>query len=101
MSVTEEAGTVQSSVAATTAATAAHDDAYQGATAVVVQGLRKSYGATVAVAGISFAVGRGEVFGLLGPNGAGKTTTIEILEGLRQADAGRVAVCGLDPATAG
>ncbi len=69
--------------------------------AVVVEGLRKSYGATVAVDGISFSVGRGEVFGLLGPNGAGKTTTVEIVEGLRRADAGRVAVCGLDPATAG
>lgn len=72
-----------------------------GADAVVVEGLRKAYGATVAVDDISFAVGRGEVFGLLGPNGAGKTTTVEIVEGLRRADAGRVAVCGLDPATAG
>src|SRR5438477_2831495 len=39
----------------------------------------------------------GEVFGLLGPNGAGKTTTVEILEGLRDPDGGRVSVCGLDP----
>src|SRR6267142_7016139 len=38
------------------------------------------------------------VFGLLGPNGAGKTSTIEILEGLRNADGGTAAVCGLDPA---
>jgi ABC-2 type transport system ATP-binding protein len=68
---------------------------------VVAEGLRTSYGAIVAVDGISFTVRRGEVFGLLGPNGAGKTTTIEILEGLRQADAGRVAVCGLDPITSG
>ena len=39
----------------------------------------------------------GEVFGLLGPNGAGKTSTIEIMEGLRTPDSGRVSVCGLDP----
>src|SRR5207248_1510242 len=101
MSATEEAGTVQSSVTVTAAATAAHDASYQGVHAVVLEGVRKAYGATVAVDGIGFTVGRGEVFGLLGPNGAGKTTTIEILEGLRQADAARVAVCGLDPAAAG
>lgn len=54
----------------------------------VVQ-LAKRYGAVTAVDGVSFRVGRGEVFGLLGPNGAGKTTTLEILVGLRQADSGR------------
>src|SRR5438034_6354498 len=79
----------------------APNGADSGAAAIVVEGLRKAYGATVAVDGISFTVGRGEVFGLLGPNGAGKTTTIEILEGLRQADTGRVAVRGLDPTAAG
>jgi ABC-type multidrug transport system, ATPase component len=52
---------------------------------------------TKAVDGISFTVRPGEVFGLLGPNGAGKTTTIEILEGLRNRDAGEVKVLGLDP----
>src|SRR5438552_7591280 len=78
----------------------APNGADSGAAAIAVEGLCKTYGTTVAVDGISFTVGRGEVFGLLGPNGAGKTTTIEILEGLRQADAGRVAVCGLDPAAA-
>ncbi len=46
---------------------------------------------------LEFDVQEGEVFGLLGPNGAGKTTTVEILEGLRTADSGRVQVCGLDP----
>ncbi len=45
-------------------------------TALAVHDLRKSYGAVEAVAGISFTVEEGEVFGLLGPNGAGKTTTV-------------------------
>jgi ABC-2 type transport system ATP-binding protein len=64
--------------------------------AIEVQGLRKSYGSLVAVDGISFTVREREIFGLLGPNGAGKTTTVEILEGLRQADAGTVMVAGVD-----
>ena len=64
---------------------------------IEVEELRKSYGSVEAVCGISFQIARGEVFGLLGPNGAGKTTTIEILEGLRSRDGGRVSVCGLDP----
>jgi ABC-2 type transport system ATP-binding protein len=70
-------------------------------TAIVVDGLRKSYGAIEAVRGISFNVEEGEVFGLLGPNGAGKTTTIEILEGYRARDAGNVTVLGVDPHSGG
>jgi len=65
--------------------------------AVVVEDLRKSYGATRAVAGVSFTVRYGEIFSLLGPNGAGKTTVLEILEGYRQADEGKVVVAGFDP----
>lgn len=65
--------------------------------AILVRGLRKSYGAVEAVRGIDFEVASGEVFGLLGPNGAGKTTTIEILEGIRQRTAGEVRVLGFDP----
>jgi ABC-2 type transport system ATP-binding protein len=65
--------------------------------AVAVAGLRKSYGAVAAVRGISFTVARGEIFALLGPNGAGKTTTLEILEGFRARDAGRIDVLGFDP----
>ena len=65
--------------------------------AVSVAGLRKSYGAVRAVRGVSFTVERGEIFALLGPNGAGKTTTLEILEGFRTRDDGRVEVLGADP----
>ncbi len=65
---------------------------------VEVEGLSKRYGDRVVVRDVSFVVGPGEVFGLLGPNGAGKTTTLEILEGFRNASAGRVRVLGFDPA---
>ncbi len=68
---------------------------------VQVENLVKRYGEVQALRGVSFEVAEGEVFGLLGPNGAGKTTTIEILEGLRTPDAGRVSVCGLDPQRTG
>jgi ABC-2 type transport system ATP-binding protein len=62
-----------------------------------VENLEKRYEEVHAVRGVSFSVAEGEVFGLLGPNGAGKTSTIEVLEGLRVPDGGRVSVCGLDP----
>jgi ABC-2 type transport system ATP-binding protein len=61
-----------------------------------VDGLRKTYGETRAVDGVSFEVRPGTVFGLLGPNGAGKTTTVEVLEGLRTPDSGEVRVLGVD-----
>jgi ABC-2 type transport system ATP-binding protein len=69
-----------------------------GPAAIEVAGLRKGYGGREAVRGIDFTVIRGEVFSLLGPNGAGKTTTIEVLEGYRARDGGRVRVLGEDPA---
>ena len=69
--------------------------------AIRVHELEKSYGQVRAVKGISFEVGRGEVFGLLGPNGAGKTTTVEILEGYRSRSGGEVSVLGHDPERAG
>ncbi len=64
--------------------------------AIEVKNLKKYYQETQAVDGISFSVESGEIFGLLGPNGAGKTTTIEIIEGMREPDAGEVRVLGLD-----
>src|SRR3981189_1049821 len=64
---------------------------------IEVENLTKRYGDVEALRGVSFSVSEGEVFGLLGPNGAGKTSTVEIMEGLRTSDSGRVSVCGLDP----
>jgi len=65
---------------------------------VEIDDLQKSYGSKKAVRGVSLTVEEGQIFALLGPNGAGKTTTLEILEGFRQRDAGRVSVLGFDPA---
>ncbi|MFP4484425.1 MAG: ABC transporter ATP-binding protein [Spirochaetaceae bacterium] len=65
--------------------------------AVEVRELRKRYGETVAVDGLSFSVARGSIYGLLGPNGAGKTTTLECIEGLRSPDSGTISVMGIDP----
>jgi ABC-2 type transport system ATP-binding protein len=62
---------------------------------ISVRDVRKNYGELRAVDGVSFEVAPGEFFGILGPNGAGKTTTLEIMEGLREADAGQVTVLGL------
>src|SRR5579862_4634942 len=64
---------------------------------IQVSNVRKTYGATVAVDDVSFAVNDGEIFGLIGPNGAGKTTTMECIEGLRKPDGGTISVLGLDP----
>src|SRR5207248_2158519 len=67
-------------------------------TAVLVDDLVVRFDELVAVAGVSFAVTPGEVFGLLGPNGAGKTTTIRVLTTLLPATAGRALVAGHDVA---
>lgn len=57
--------------------------------------LKKSFGKTVAVDGISFEINPHEVFGLLGPNGAGKTTTVNMTVGLLKPDSGEVELSGL------
>jgi ABC-2 type transport system ATP-binding protein len=67
---------------------------------IVAEQLTKRFGAELAVAGVSFQVGRGEVVGLLGPNGAGKTTTLRILAGVFPPTTGRALVDGHDIARA-
>ncbi|MDO8538985.1 MAG: ABC transporter ATP-binding protein [Opitutaceae bacterium] len=64
--------------------------------AVEVQNLEKRFGGFTAVAGVSFSVRRGEIFGLLGPNGAGKSTTIRMLCGLLTPSSGSGRVAGFD-----
>ena len=71
--------------------------AHTGGSAIVVDGLRKSYGDLKAVDGVSFEVHEGEFFGILGPNGAGKTTTMEMVEGLRKPDGGTIRIFGESP----
>ena len=58
--------------------------------------LSKHYGATMAVDGITFQVGRNEIVGLLGPNGAGKTTTINMILGVLEPSSGSIEVEGID-----
>lgn len=66
------------------------------APAVTVDSLRKSFGKTEAVKGISFDVAAGSIFGFLGPNGAGKTTTMRMLTGMLTPTSGRITVAGLE-----
>ena len=61
-----------------------------------VRNLRKQYGTTVAVDGVSFEVNRNEIVGLLGPNGAGKTTTINMILGVLEPTSGTIVVEDLD-----
>jgi ABC-2 type transport system ATP-binding protein len=58
--------------------------------ALELRDLEKRYGDTTALAGVSFSVGEGQMFGFVGPNGAGKTTTMRIVLGVLAADAGEV-----------
>jgi ABC-2 type transport system ATP-binding protein len=66
---------------------------------IEVDDYHKTYGDTVAVAGLSFTVPAGEVLGLVGPNGAGKTTTLRALAGILTPTRGRLAIAGHDLAT--
>ena len=61
---------------------------------LAIANLRKSFGAQMAVGGVSFGVERGQLVGLLGPNGAGKTTTVSMIAGLITPDAGTVTIGG-------
>ncbi|MFG2197066.1 ATP-binding cassette domain-containing protein [Streptomyces sp. NPDC048639] len=65
--------------------------------AIIADGVRKRYGDIQAVDGVSLNIEKGEFYGILGPNGAGKTTTLEILEGVREPDEGRIEVFGNSP----
>jgi ABC-2 type transport system ATP-binding protein len=67
--------------------------------AIRTVGLRKSFGAHTAVAGLDLSVGTGELFALLGPNGAGKTTTIKMLCCLLRPTGGTATILGHDIAT--
>jgi len=63
---------------------------------IFVEDFHKTYGDTVAVAGLTFQVAPGEILGLVGPNGAGKTTTMRALAGILNPTQGRLAVAGHD-----
>ncbi len=65
--------------------------------AIVVEDLRRDYGAVQAVRGVSLAVEPGELYGLVGPDGAGKTSTIGCLAGLMHPSSGTVRILGEDP----
>jgi ABC-2 type transport system ATP-binding protein len=67
-----------------------------GEPAIVVRGLRKSFGAKEAVAGIDLEIAAGSFAGLVGPNGAGKTTSLSMMTGLLRPDAGQIVVDGKD-----
>jgi ABC-type multidrug transport system ATPase subunit len=64
--------------------------------ALLVSGLRKSFGARVAVDSVGFTIAAGEVYGLLGPNGAGKTTSISMIAGILARDTGEITIDGID-----
>lgn len=67
-----------------------------GPAAVEITGLRKSFGAKRAVAGVDLTIPKGSFFGIVGPNGAGKSTTLKMATGLLRPDEGRVVVDGID-----
>ena len=64
--------------------------------ALDIDGVAIRFGGVQAVAGVSFAVARGEIAGLIGPNGAGKTTLLRIIAGVLAPDVGRVMISGAD-----
>jgi ABC-2 type transport system ATP-binding protein len=72
-------------------------DGTASAGAIVLAGLRKSYGNVTAVRSIDLVIAPGETVAILGPNGAGKTTTIDMVLGLTRPDAGRISLFGMPP----
>src|SRR5262249_31169541 len=68
----------------------------EGGTIVEARELTKRFGDFTAASGITFRIGRGEIFGLLGPNGAGKSTTFKMMCGLLQPTSGSARVAGFD-----
>jgi ABC-2 type transport system ATP-binding protein len=66
---------------------------------VELAGVRKVFGSTIALQGLSCTVRRGEIVGLLGPNGAGKTTTLRILLGMIKPSSGHATIDGIDCTT--
>jgi ABC-2 type transport system ATP-binding protein len=83
---------VTDAVAETTAA--APEGAAAGSPAIQTVNLSKRFGRTVALAGLTMTVPRGEVFGFLGPNGAGKTTSVKLLLGLLRPTSGEASLLG-------
>jgi ABC-2 type transport system ATP-binding protein len=72
------------------------DDHSNGAIAIEVEGLTKSFGGRVVVRDLSMRVRRGQIYGFLGPNGSGKTTTLRMLCGLLTPDSGHGTALGYD-----
>lgn len=71
--------------------------AYSGSGSILLEGVRKAYGSTVALDGLSIEIPAGEKFALIGPNGAGKSTTLKLLVGLLRQDAGTISIMGHPP----
>jgi len=80
----------------TTAASGPGPDAADDGPALVLRGLRKSFGPAVAVDGVDLVVGRGEFVTLLGPSGSGKTTTLRMVAGFTAPTSGSIEIDGRD-----
>ena len=63
---------------------------------VSLEGVRKAYGSTAVLNGVSLNVSRGEVICIIGPSGSGESTLLRCINALTPVDAGRIAVCGME-----